>query len=194
MKRKIENLKTMKYGIIKKDDLSIDFTGEMKIEYDNINWAEMKNFDSFAKNHCAATFITNLCIFFENQGNDGLLIDNDIEKTFRHIHSKIGNGPIVTVTSKAKKYFKSKGYDLRYRSVVNSKEIKDAIINNHPLGILLAEAVFSWHWVLGVGYLEIDNLEFLRIINAWEDTDDRYYLLNNKALFFSAKEYFLIKH
>ncbi|NLW52331.1 MAG: hypothetical protein GXY87_03075 [Tissierellia bacterium] len=191
MKNKLKNLKTMKYGIIKGEDLDLDLTGEMKINYSNINWAQMKNYNSFAKNHCGATFITNLCIFFENQGFDGLLIDNDVDKTFKYIHSKIGNGPIVTVASKAKRYFKSRGYDLGYKSVINSKEIKSSIEKNHPLGILLAQSPIEWHWVLGVGYVEFDGLEFFRIINAWEDTDDRWYVLNNKAVYFSAKEYYI---
>jgi len=183
------DLKTSSYGFIKADDLpSLDYQSN-KLKYGKITWAQMHSFNDIAKNHCGATLITNLCIFFESQGYQGLLIDGSIRKTFEHIHSIIGNGPIITTARTAKRYFAKKGYELSYKMIYNFGQIKDAIDDNMPVSMLLAEKIFEWHWVLAVGYLKSDKLEFVRIINAWEDTDQRFYLINHKSNFFSAVKY-----
>lgn len=191
MNKLFKDIKTMNYGIIRQGDLpGLDFE-ENIIDYKGLNFAEMKNFNSFAKNHCGATFVTNLAAFFEHKGYDGLLVNGSLEETFKLVHSKIGNGPIMFVAPKARAYFKSRGYDLKYRSLWGFKEAKDAIKRGNPLAILLAENPISWHWVMGLGTLETGKSQLFRVMNAWENTGDRYYLVNNRALFFSAKEYYL---
>lgn len=193
MKKLFRDLKTMNYGIIQ-DRLLPDISyRQEKINYDGIDFAEMRYFNSFPKNHCACTFITNLIAFFEHQGYKGLLVDNSLEKTFEIVHKKVGNGPIMLLAPKARAYFKSKGYDLRYRSLWGFEEAKSAIKRGNPVSILLAENPISWHWVMGIGTLEAQDLQIFRLINGWENTPNRYYLVNNKALFFSATEYYIVK-
>lgn len=189
MNNKKLDLKTSSYGFIKASDVpDLDYKSN-KLKYDKITWAEMSSFNDIAKNHCGATLITNLCIFYDSQGYEGLLIDGSIRKTFEHIHGIIGNGPVIATARTAKRYFSKKGYDLIYKSIYNFNQIKDAIDKNMPVAMLLAEKIFEWHWVLGVGYLKSDKVEFVRIINAWEDTDQRFYLINHKSNFFSAVRY-----
>lgn len=185
------NQNTMAYGIIKGQDIDFNNLRQKNIDYKIDKWAQMRDYNDFAKNHCGATFIVNLAIFFESQGYKNLLINDSIDQTFKFVHEKIGNGPIVFVAPKARWYFSTRGYKLKYRFIDSFKLAKEAIDRGKPLGILLAQSPISWHWVLGLGYLENKKLQFFRVINAWENTDNRYYLVNNKARFFSAKEYYI---
>lgn len=185
----LKNIKTMGYGIIKYEDLP-DFKYEdKKLDLSGIHWAEMRKFSDIAKNHCGPTFITNLAIYFESKGYTGLLIDGDVRKTFEHVHKMTGNGPVVMTARTAKKYFAQRGYKLKYSIVDSFEEIKEAIDQGKPLSLLVMEHLFSWHWVMGVGYLDSDKYDFVRIINAWEDTPERFYLVNQGAVFMSARKY-----
>ena len=188
----INTLRKKNYGIVSKKELP-DFKYEdKKLDTKDIHWAIMDDFSDLAKNHCAPTFITNLAIYFQAKGYENLLIDNDIKKTFTHIHKMTGNGPVITTARTAKKYFFQRGYRLKYETVKSFSEIKKAIDDNMPISLLIMKSIFSWHWVMGIGYLDSKDYDFVRIINAWDDTDERYYLINEGALFISAKKYQIV--
>lgn len=186
-------LRKKSYGIIDKDELPDFKYNDVKLDTTGIHWAVMDEFSDIAKNHCGPTFITNLAIYFQSKGYKNLLIDGDIKKTFEHIHKMTGNGPVITTARTAQKYFAQRGYKLSYRNVGSFEEIKKAINGQMPLSLLIMQSLFEWHWVMGIGYLDSKDYDFVRIINAWDDTDDRFYLINKGAVFISAKEYQIIE-
>lgn len=190
--KNIKSIRKMSYGIIREEDLPNFKYDDKKLEMAGIHWAEMDKFSDIAKNHCGPTFITNLAIYFESQGYKGLLIDNDVRKTFEHIHKMTGNGPVVMTAGTAKRYFAQRGYILKSNQVDSFEEIKEAIDHGMPVSLLIVESLFSWHWVMGVGYLDSDEYDFVRIINAWEDTNERFYLVNKSSLFFASRKYQII--
>ena len=190
MKKNNIDFKTSSYGFIDGSQLPCDdYYMNQRLDYKDIEWAVMYKFNDIANNHCAATLITNLCIYFQKQGYSGLLIDNSIRKTFEYIHQVVGNGPVFTTAKAAKRYFAKCGYLLNYRMIYNYESIKEAIDLGMPIGILLAEKPFEWHWVLGVGYLESSDKKFIWIINAWQNSDDSLYMLNHGSKFISAVKY-----
>lgn len=188
----IKNLRKKSYGIISKSELPNFKYTDKKLDTKGKHWAVMDEFRGFAKNHCGPTFITNLAVYFHSNGYENLLIENDIKKTFTHIHKMTGNGPVITTARTAKKYFFERGYKLNYSSVKSFEEIKKAIDDHMPISLLIMDSIFAWHWVMGIGYLDSKDYDFVRIINAWDDTDERFYLINEGALFISAKKYQII--
>lgn len=188
----IKNTRKMSYGIIREEDLPDFEYIDKKLDLKGVHWAEMDKFRDIAKNHCGPTFITNLAIYFDSQGYEGLLIDNDVRKTFEHIHKMTGNGPVVITAWAAKRYFAQRGYRLKSNQVDSFKEITEAIDQGMPLSLLIMENLLNWHWVMGVGYLDSDHYDFVRIIDAWEDTDQRFYLVNQSSLFIAARKYQIV--
>lgn len=162
------------------------------LPFEGIDWATTGPYSDIARDHCGAVFVTNLAIYFANRGFDNLLIDNDRYKTFREIHKIIGNGPVAVVACKARKYFSSRGYSLKYRKVCSFNGIQASILNNRPLGILLTNNIASWHWVMAIGWRRYDSEgKYLRIVDGWNNTSDRFYKINSNSILWSATEYWL---
>ena len=63
----------------------------------------------------------------------------------------------MTIAGDTKTYFPNRGYNLSYSNVGNFATIKNAVTNDRVTGILLANGIVDWHWVLGVGYREYAN-------------------------------------
>lgn len=159
---------------------------------ESVDWITTGYTNDLAKNHCGATAVTNLAIYYDKMGYEMLKINDSKLETFKEIHKIIGNGPVLTIAQGAKKYFKARGYDLSKSSLNSFDEIKIAIDNNQIIGILLSNGIFDWHWVLAIGYREYENGEnYLRIINGWNNTSDIFYKINSGALLFSATRYWI---
>lgn len=62
-------------------------------------------------------------------------------------------------TADAKKYFASCGYALKYSTVGDFNGIKSATDNHRPCGILLADGIVNWHWILSVSSLGLIYLD-----------------------------------
>lgn len=79
------------------------------------------------------------------------------------------------------------------RGSSNFTGIKTAIGKDRPCGILLADGLISWHWIMSVGYREYSNSSgyYMRIMDGWYDTVDRYYKLNTGSTWISATEYWV---
>ncbi len=69
---------------------------------------------------------------------------------------------------------------------------KTAIAKNRPCGILLADGIVNWHWILGVGWREYSSGNFyMRIVDGWDGTSNRFYKPYSDSLWVSATEYWL---
>jgi len=57
---------------------------------------------------------------------------------------------------------------------------------------LLAEGIVNWHWILGVGWREYSSGNFyMRIVDGWDGTANRFYKPYSDSLWISATEYWL---
>lgn len=188
-----KNIKQAKrpYQIIKREDLPKESFKEVRLPYPKMDWAVMHHFNDIAKNHCGPTFITNLALYFHSQGYVKLLIEGSKEKSFQHLHDQMGNGPIFFTAKKARRYFQSRGYNLNFKNVDKISDLKTSIDQSRPLSLLIYNSLFEWHWVLCVGYLSNENTTYARIINAWDNSDERFYPLNKKSRWFSATAFWI---
>ena len=74
------------------------------------------------------------------------------------------------------------------------EEIKNAINKKHPVGLLLMKNLFDWHWIMVVGYREYKSgQEYLRIVDGWNNTYNRFYKINNGSYCIRKTEYFVEK-
>ncbi|QQY79006.1 hypothetical protein EDD65_104172 [Keratinibaculum paraultunense] len=180
------------YGFINLKDMpSGSYTAKTILSATSTDWTIMDSYNDIAKNHCGATTVTNLALYFAKRGNTNLKI-NTKRDTFKAVHKIIGNGPSMTIASGAKQYFKDRGYTLNYKSVSNFNGIKSATTDNHPCGILLADGLFAWHWIISVGYREYNSGgNYMRIMDNWFNTVDRYYKIGTGSLWWSATEYWV---
>lgn len=168
---------------IDKKDLKENIFSHKFIDFPNISWATSSKFSDRAKNHCAATAVTNLSIFYANKGYKNLFVDGDIYKTFMSVYSYIGNGPRIIIANDIKKIFKKRGYDIDILYCRKFEDIKNSIDKNRPVLLLLADKLFSWHWVMGLGYYESDKNKYVRIVDGWSNSSDKFYKFNGEIKF-----------
>ena len=180
------------YGFIDLGDMpSGKYTSDTILYATSTDWAIMDEFNSIADNHCGATAVTNIALYYAKRGYSKLKINSRLD-TFKAVHKIVGNGPVMTIAGSAKEYFSDRGYTLKYSSVGDFSGIKSATTSDRPCGILLADGLFSWHWILSVGWREYTNGgNYLRIMDGWYDTVDRYYKINSGSLWISATEYWV---
>ncbi|MCL2410449.1 MAG: hypothetical protein FWC97_02285 [Treponema sp.] len=145
------------------------------------------------RNHCGAVAVTNLAMIFANQGHQSLRITN-VYNTFRAIHpTHVGNGPVMMIAPGATNYFRSRNVTLRHSGIGTVAQYRTAIANNRPVGILLANGLFSWHWIVGVGYRHYTNtgITFFRVLDGWNTSNQRFYRPNTGSLWWSATSYWI---
>lgn len=159
----------------------------------SVDWAIMNDYNDIASNHCGATTVTNLALYFAKRGKTDLKINNSKRDTFVAVHQLVGNGPVMTIAGDAVTYFSSRGYTLNHSSVGSSSAIKTATTNNRPCGILLADGLFAWHWVIGVGWRQYtsNNDFYFRINNNWNNTVNIYYKPGTGSAWWSATAYWV---
>lgn len=184
------------YGFMDLNEMPLGNYSSDNIKYDDISWATTGEYVDMAKNHCGAVLVTNLALFFASNGFSDVIIDDSKDKTFEAVHKIVGNGPIINVAKKAKQYFYERGYSLEHKNLEGFEDIKDAIANNHPLGVLLSSGFFSWHWIMVIGWTQHNSEEkfienYLRIIDSFYDTADRYYQINFGSRWWSTREYWI---
>lgn len=159
-----------------------------------IDWITTGDTEKFANNHCGATAVTNMAIYYNSLGFDNLVVNENKVETFREIHKIIGNGPVISISLGAKKYFKTKGYDLLKSYSISFKEIKKSIDENQILGVLLFNGILNWHWVIAVGYREYENGEkYLQVVNGWENSSSIFFKLNDGVVLVFATKYWIEK-
>ena len=74
-----------------------------------------------------------------------------------------------------------------------SGRLKEAVRNDHHVGILLANGIVAWHWILGVGYRNYTSSSdlYLRIVDGWNNNANRFYKPNSNSLWVSSTEYWV---
>lgn len=167
------------------------------IPFENTLWLATKDLkDKNARNLCGAAAAANLAAYFINCGYSALKAGS-IEQTYREVHSIVGNGPKMTIARGAVKYFAKCGHDLHFktdRSISKKSRInfvKNAVSLGRPCGILLADKLFSWHWVLAVGYREYTDGVYLRIVDGWSNNASRFYKPGYGSVWISTTEYWI---
>ncbi len=143
-------------------------------------WFTTAMFSASAKNHCASVSVLNLFKVFCKQDKA-----KDIP-TFKSVHQKIGNGPVLFLRRKLIKHF-----SLNTKRIFSKKDMIDAIDQNEPVLLLLKASLFDWHWVLVTGYHDYHTLE---IVDNWSALGQKTYVINQHSKmipFFSFKVIFL---
>lgn len=158
----------------------------------SVNWATTGEFSNIANNHCAAVAVTNLALYFAKRGSSNLMVNNSKTDTFKAVHAIVGNGPVMIIAGSAKTYFKNRGYTLNYTGADTISSLKTATDNNRPCGILLADGIVDWHWIISVGYRTYSSSgdTYVQIVNGWNNTIQKYYKPHSGSMWWSATQYY----
>ncbi|MFI3214934.1 MAG: hypothetical protein R3Y24_16620 [Eubacteriales bacterium] len=183
------------FGFINWDEMPTDdYSADTILYATSTDWAKMSDYNDIADNHCGATALTNLAMYFDRRGYDGLAINDSKDDTFEEFHSRVDDGPEITLASDAVDYFKDYGnHTLKYDTIgATFTNLKDAISQDRICGMLMIDNPISWHWILGVGYRDYSNgSDYIRIHNGWQYTVDRYYRPGYGSAWNSLTEYWV---
>lgn len=173
------------------------YTNNYLSGYNSIDWVSTSETAAYASNHCGSVAVTNLALYFAYKGKSNLKVGDRIT-TFKTVHRYVGDGPKMTIADDAVKYFRFRGYILNYstdRSTLMSDRIdaeNEAIDNGRPCGLLLEDALFSWHWILAVGYRNYTNGDkYFQIVDGWSNNATRYYKPGEGSNWVSMTEYWV---
>lgn len=165
--------------------------------YESVDWVSTGETSQYASNHCGSVAVANLALYFAYKGKTNLKVGDRI-LTFRTVHRYVGNGPKATIADEAVDYFRFRGYILNYstdRSTLMSDRINaenKAIDNGRPCGLLLEDALFSWHWILAVGYRNYTNgNKYFQIVDGWSNNAERFYKPGTGSNWISMTEYWV---
>lgn len=180
------------YGFYDWDEMpSGDCEFDVIREWSSTDWITMGEVSDIGEDHCAATAVTNLALYFANCGYTNLKINTNRE-TFAEIYSIVDKGPVMTIASQTVAYFRDRGYTLYYSMVSNFSGYKTAFANNRPCALLLKDALLAWHWVIGIGYREYTTGEqYIRIIDGWNDNHMRFYRVDYEAELMLGQEFWI---
>jgi hypothetical protein len=181
------------YGFIDSGSLpSGSYSSDTITSATSVSWAKTGDYSGIASNHCGAVAVTNLALYFAQRGYSDLKINGDKDDTFEAVHDIVGNGPVMTIADEAEEYFDDCGYNLSYSNVGTTSAYKTAINDDRPVGILLAEGIVSWHWIIGIGYRDYTNDGvYFRIVDGWNNTTNKYYKPYSGSLWISATKYWI---
>lgn len=149
-------------------------------------WSVTGDFMSEARNHCAATAVTNF-VRLKSRAlplrSSGRL--NNTRHIFTSAHEIIGNGPVFRLGTRADRYFRENGIPF-YCDVVPKKLVRSgdwfSIIQKETdrgncCGLLVCAGLFAWHWVLCMGYEQLsDGTNVLLIADNWNRRGVRAYI------------------
>lgn len=140
-----------------------------------------------AKNHCAATAIANLALYFGNVGKSSALSETP-EDTLRSVYEMVGNGPILFFKKRAERYFQKHGEILSMHAISRA-EISSAMGRGHISVLLLKDGLFRWHWVLAIGERVYDSgRKYLMVMDGWHRSRPRYLEITRRGNFVYALE------
>lgn len=157
----------------------------------NIDWITTGETSTLASRHCGAVAATNTFLYMNNFYKGG---KEDFEKKeiFKSLHKMIGNGPIFSIDSYLKGFFKKLGYDLKSKKIKSIDQYKSEIDKGNVIAILIARGIVQWHWVLGVGYIEYEDGNFYaQIIDGWHNSCDKFYKIKNNKSWLSARSFYI---
>lgn len=196
------NTKTLKYMLLRPfGDKNYGFIAARDLPargYSSVNvpnlcaeWAATRDFSALAVNHCAAVAVTNLALYFAQNGCPELA-KATYRDTFAAVHKIVGNGPVFKISGRAKEYFSGCGCALNCRPLADYDGIKAAVKNGCPCAVLLADGLLQWHWVLAVGYREYTSGEvYLRLVSGWHRAADRFYKPETGSVLLGAVEFWI---
>ena len=182
------------YGFFSSSEMpSGQYTSDTIRYATSVDWAEMNDYNDIASNHCGATAVTNLALYFAKNGSTNLVINDSKDETFEAVHDIVGNGPVMIIAGHAETYFSNRGYDLNHSSVGNTSEIVTATTNDRPCGILLIDGLFAWHWIIGVGWRQYTASGdfYIRVNNNWNGSVNTYYKPGTGSAWWSATSYWV---
>ncbi len=133
------------------------------------DWACTDDFQQIAKHHCFSVCICNLllCLFREEKLKK--------EQLFPLLHRSIGNGPIFSM-KKAEHFFRQENIPVQIQVIHDTAQLKAVLYQEQVCPLLLALRPWSWHWVLAVGYLELEGNCYLLILDGWHKNLRLYHL------------------
>ena len=143
-------------------------------------WGTTGEFEGIgnAKNHCAATAAFNAVYYYRARNkNNSLFVNGSRADTFKALHSKIGNGPVLfpTLQKGLKAYVSEAGSAFSTVADKAYETLKSQIDGGCMCILLLSAGLTEWHYVNAIGYREYESGEkFVRVIDNWYNNSNVY--------------------
>lgn len=137
-------------------------------------YAVTGDYADIARNHCAATMMTNLMLV--HYGEDPGCRDR--RALFRDIHRFIGNGPVLHIAGRANRYLRENRIPMtcaqRNRHLTERDPgrlitaAQEELHAGRPCGLLVAASPLQWHWVLAIAAeRDTAGATSFRIADGW---------------------------
>ncbi len=156
-------------------------------------WTVTGDYSRVARNHCAAVLITNLVHYYvDRETKERIRQKSGSGRLFYDVHEKVGNGPVLRIFSRAKRYVGPMGYQIDHRKVKDKESFLSAVRRGRPCVMLLMAEALEWHWVLVVGVREYeDGSWYLRLADGWHRKADIFWKWNEGSRFIMAREVYI---
>lgn len=158
-----------------------------------IQWSITGTYSEKAHNHCATVCLMNIYKILAAQGKlkrkTAKAADSDAD-LFEKVYAIMGNGPVVAMISKGRRFFNSMGCPAKIQRVKSSRYIEEKIKNNIPVAVLVTGGLFKWHWIICVGVRTYaDGSRYLIIVDNWNKRFDRLMPLKKHFSYVRAVEF-----
>ena len=156
-------------------------------------WTVTGDYSRVAKNHCAAVLVTNLVRYYMDRATiERIKAKSGSGRVFYDVHEKVGNGPVLRILSRAKRYVLPLGYQVDHRKVHDLESFRSAVKRGRPCAMLLMAQALEWHWVLVVGVrVYEDGSWYLRLADGWHRKADIFWKWNEGSRFILAREVYI---
>lgn len=183
------------YGFIKSSNMpSGTYSSDMITKARYADWATTYDFPPEAEDHCGATAVANLALYFAVRGYSNLKVNNSKSDTVNAVYNVVGNGPKSDINPTGKSYFLQRGYTLSSRDIdFTASSVKNAVTNDRPMAFLLINGIDEAHWIIGVGWrtYSSDSNFYIRINDGWNANVDRFYKINVGSIMVLARSYWI---
>ncbi|MCL1949032.1 MAG: hypothetical protein FWF59_04795 [Turicibacter sp.] len=156
------------------------------------SWARTGDFLNPPKvdNHCGSVAVTNLALIFSRRSGNSNLVYSTIASTFNSVHAIVGNGPKVTIAGNAVTFFKNRGFILNHTSISSSEFTTAIAASDRPIG-MLTQRNLEAHWIIGIGYRTIGGVTYYRILDGWNNSNNRFFRPGTGSAVQSRTAYYL---
>lgn len=132
------------------------------------------DYADIARNHCAATMLTNVMLQHDGAGAAG----PPWRSLFCGVHAAIGNGPVLWIPRRANRYLAANRVPVVCRQVNRhlcetrpdrlAAILYEEIAAGRVCGLMVAASALQWHWVLAVSAeRNADGTRSFLIADGW---------------------------
>lgn len=147
----------------------------------SLTWGTTSEFENYASDHCGATSAFNMVLYYLNRVGMPVSSSNRVS-TFKGLHNYIGNGPVLPMAYRnGIAAYVHNILGLSSPTVGSISSTWNNVITKTEEDIMtyyiVWPTILEAHYINGIGYRDYGNVSqrYVRVIDNWTNTTDRYY-------------------